>query len=169
MKREKGFASNTEQPNGARQKVMLLLIPVLAIVLWLLVRKPMAPAPVAAAETLANKVTPSSEMVEIDWQRPPVYQPSGRDPMQMAPPTFLEPDSAEPETKARVNITLRGILYSEDKSMAMIGANLVQEGQQVVGATIVKIEKDSVEFEMDGQRWKQMVSERATPSEPDTK
>ena len=53
--------------------------------------------------------------------------------------------------------------------MAMIGANLVQEGQQVAGATVVKIEKDSVEFEMDGQRWKQMVSERTTPSEPDTK
>jgi hypothetical protein len=116
------------------------------------------------------EVTPADETSdEIDWQIPPLYQPRGRDPMQLAPPTFLETESTEPQTKVQVNLTLRGILYSEDKSLAMIGANLVQEGQQISGATVVKIEKDSVEFEMDGRRWKQTVSERVTPSEPDTK
>jgi len=170
MKKRKGPYHNDEEPHGLRQKVMLVLIPILAVVLWLLVRNPIATVPAAASETPGDEVTPVEEASDrIDWEIPPLYQPSGRDPMQMAPPTFLEPDSPAPEAKARLNIALRGILYSEDKSMAMIGANLVQEGQQVAGATVVKIEKDSVEFEMDGQRWKQMVSERTTPSEPDTK
>jgi len=80
--------------------------------------------------------------------------------MQLAPPAFLEVESTEPPTRVGVNLTLRGILYSEDRPLAMVGSSLVQEGQQVAGATIVKIDKSSVEFEMDGRRWRQTVSER---------
>ncbi len=158
MKMKKGQYGPDEQPNGVRQKAMLLLIPVLAVVLWLLIRGPAATISTAAAETPDPETVLSHEAEEIDWEIPPIYQSSGRDPMQLAPPAFVDEDSTEPQTKVRANLTLRGILYSEDESLAMIGTSLVHEGQQVSGATVVKIDKDSVEFEMDGRRWKQMVS-----------
>jgi hypothetical protein len=147
---------------------MLLLIPVLAVVLWLLVRAPMAPVPAAAAETPEQEIALSDEMVEIDWEIPPAYQPTGRDPMQLAPPAFLEVEAPEPQARVGVNLTLRGILYSEDGPLAMIGSALVQEGQRVSGATVIKIDRDSVEFEMEGRRWRQTVSERPARSEQDT-
>jgi type II secretory pathway component PulC len=158
MKRNNGQYSGDEQPNGIRQKAMFLLIPVLAVVLWLLIRDPAATIATAAAETPDHETIRSHEAEDVDWEIPPIYQSSGRDPMQLAPPAFVDEDSAEPQTKVRVNLTLRGILYSEDESLAMIGTSLVHEGQQVSGATVVKIDKDSVEFEMDGRRWKQVVS-----------
>jgi type II secretory pathway component PulC len=52
---------------------------------------------------------------------------------------------------------VRGIVHSENKPFAVIGTELMQEGEEVLGATIVKINPDSVEFEMAGERWTQMV------------
>jgi hypothetical protein len=158
MKKRKGQYSTDEQPNGVREKAMLLLIPVLAVVLWFLIRDPMATVSTTAAETPDPETIRSHEAEDIDWEIPPIYQSSSRDPMQLAPPAFLDEDSTEPQTKVQVNLTLRGILYSEGESLAMIGTSLVHEGQQVSGATVIKIDKDSVEFEMDGRRWKQKVS-----------
>ena len=52
---------------------------------------------------------------------------------------------------------LQGILYSEDDPTAVIGTQVVHEGEKILDVTIVKINKDKVEFERDGKRWTQEV------------
>jgi type II secretory pathway component PulC len=54
-------------------------------------------------------------------------------------------------------LIVKGIVYSEDSSFAIIGTEIVHEGGTVSGATVVKINPDSVEFEMNGKRWTQKV------------
>jgi hypothetical protein len=52
-------------------------------------------------------------------------------------------------------VALKGILYSEDNSSALIGETIVAEGDIIDGVKVVKINKDTVEFEKDGEKWTQ--------------
>jgi uncharacterized membrane protein len=54
-------------------------------------------------------------------------------------------------------VALKGILYSEDNSSALIGETIVAEGDIIDGVKVVKINKDSVEFEKDGEKWTQQT------------
>ncbi len=45
----------------------------------------------------------------------------------------------------------------EDTPHAVVGSQIVREGEKVSGATVVKIDKESVTFEMDGKRWMQTI------------
>ena len=166
MRTGKGSYGRDGRGKDTRQKAMLLLIPVLAIVLWRLVREPLQGVPAQASEAVDGKITVPQvgEEIEIDWELPPVYQPAGRDPMQLVPAAVTVEEPTPTWTRERVNLVLQGILYSEDRPMAMIGTNLVREGEQIAGVTVVKITRDSVAFEMDGQRWTQTVSAPTLPS-----
>ncbi|MDD5065254.1 MAG: hypothetical protein PHQ35_10925 [Phycisphaerae bacterium] len=53
------------------------------------------------------------------------------------------------------DITVKGILYSADNPSALIGEKIVREGDIIDGVKVVKINKDSVEFERDGEKWTQ--------------
>jgi hypothetical protein len=91
----------------------------------------------------------------IDWEIPEPYPTKLRDPMQLGLRT-----TAEIETE---KIVVTGILRSDDDpsaSSASIGKEIVHEGEKIFGATVVKINKDSVEFEMNGKRWTQKVQQR---------
>ena len=48
-------------------------------------------------------------------------------------------------------------MYSEDNPTAVVGKKIVHVGEKVSGATVVGIDKDSVEFEMNGKEWTQKV------------
>ena len=50
-----------------------------------------------------------------------------------------------------------GVLYNEENPSAVIGNRVVYEGDKVADSIIVKIDRDSVEFERNGQRWTQKV------------
>jgi hypothetical protein len=52
-------------------------------------------------------------------------------------------------------VALKGILYSEDNPSALIGETIVREGDIIDGVKVVKINKDTVEFEKDGEKWTQ--------------
>jgi hypothetical protein len=52
-------------------------------------------------------------------------------------------------------VALKGILYSEGNSSAIIDGKIVKEGDIINGIKVVKINKDTVEFEKDGERWTQ--------------
>ena len=54
-------------------------------------------------------------------------------------------------------ISVRGIVYSEDNPSAVVSNEIVHEGDEIAGATVVKIHKDRVEFEMNGKTWTQKV------------
>ena len=54
-------------------------------------------------------------------------------------------------------IIIKDIVYSKDKPSAVIGSQIVYEGDTINGFTIVKINRDSIEFKKDGQKWQQNV------------
>ena len=54
---------------------------------------------------------------------------------------------------------ISGIVSSEDSFCALIGSEVVREGDIIDGIKIVKIHKDKVEFEKNGKRWTQALNE----------
>jgi len=52
-------------------------------------------------------------------------------------------------------VSLTGIIYSEDNPSAMIDGKIVKEGDIIDGIKVVKINKNDVELEKDGVKWTQ--------------
>jgi len=155
----------TQGVSSTRQKLMVVLVPILLVVLIYklvpLLRKPSA----EMAET--EKATPVKKVAgnaagKIDWEVPEPYPTTLRDPTKspLITPAGRETNKAAttgrgPSTVEK--LVVKGIVYSQDKPSAVIGTRIVHEGDKVLGATVVKINVDSVEFEMDGKRWTQKV------------
>jgi len=138
--------------SSTRQKAMVILVPVLFIGMVLAFVKVLGSGP---GETTEPKIIKPSKAIAaatdtIVWQIPPPYPTTLRDPMRLRSVAT----TAQSETG---KIIVKGIVYSEDNPSAIIGTEIVYEGDKVSGATVVKINKDSVEFEMNGKRWTQKV------------
>jgi hypothetical protein len=152
-----------EKADG-RQKLMIALIPILAIAMVFLLKNPLGMRSAAKAAGMQHNETARTvvpDVVEIAWTIPAPYELGGRDPMKPVPPPAVEntgQETAARPTETPVELILTGILYSEDKPMAIVDTQVVHEGQQVSGATVKKIDKDSVEFERNGRTWRQTVS-----------
>jgi hypothetical protein len=138
----------------ARQKAMVVLVPVMFIGMVLAFYKVLGGGP---DDTTGPKVIKPSNTIAaasstIDWKIPDLYPTTLRDPMQfkkeVVTPTNTNPDKTE-------EITIKGILYDDENPSVIIGIEILHEGDKVSGATIVKINKDSVEFEMNGKKWTQ--------------
>jgi hypothetical protein len=133
-----------------RQKLIIVLIPVLFVILIVVftqVFKSPAKNINAAASTDTAAVVQISK--EINWQVPEPYPENLRDPMKRGS-----------VTTARVvynDIMVKGILYSQDNPAALIAEEIVHEGDQIFGATVIKINKENVRFERDGETWTQSV------------
>jgi len=56
---------------------------------------------------------------------------------------------------SRKNLAITGILYSEDNPSAIIGGAIVREGDMIDDVKVVKIRKNIVEFEKNGEKWTQ--------------
>jgi len=68
-----------------------------------------------------------------------------------------------PTTEHRTRGVVAGIFYSVrsiENSSAFIDGHIVKEGDTIYGATVVKINRTTVEFEKNEKRWKQRVLER---------
>jgi hypothetical protein len=53
------------------------------------------------------------------------------------------------------DVALTGILYSEDNPSAIIGGAIVKEGDMIGDVKVVKIRRNIVEFEKNGEKWTQ--------------
>ena len=140
----------TPQPgvSPARQKVMVILVPVMFVVLIFVLGRIFGTSGAKARTT--KEFVPAVKSFDalndrVNWNKPESYPARLRDPM--------DPDSKDGEDGGRGNLVVRALLYSEDKPMAVVSEKVVGEGDVVLGATIVNINKDSVQFEMDGKRW----------------
>ena len=151
-----------EHPRNTRQTVMVVLIPALALTLVVLMRKPTSTPASTVPETTHNTEATfnvTDPEIEIDWEIPPLYKADTRDPMALISPEILSPESPAPrQTHTRRNLIVKGILYSEDRPAVIIGTRLLHTGDEISGARIIRIERGSVEFEADGETWKQMVA-----------
>ena len=54
-------------------------------------------------------------------------------------------------------LIVKGIIYSEDNPSAVVGDQIVHQGDKVLGVVIIKINEDNVEFEVNGKKWTQKV------------
>jgi hypothetical protein len=111
--------------------------------------------------TAAAKTATSSSDTQIDWDIPPEYPDTLRDPMETTwskdPVTgnWIEESvvvikDGEEQTLIDVGIALRSILWAESGRSIVVGNEILYEGDTILGVTIKKINKDSVEFEKDG-------------------
>ncbi|MHC4617502.1 MAG: hypothetical protein ACYTEQ_07085 [Planctomycetota bacterium] len=140
----------------ARQKATTVIFLVLLAAFVLLVLRPfVTPSRDAARPQRRNPVESGGVIgsdIEIDWEVPPVYTAGLRDPMKYDPVSISRAEAA-----AATQPVVRGIVCSEDEQYAIVGTQIVKEGETVLGAEVVKVREDGVEFEKDGERWVQEV------------
>jgi len=136
----------------ARQKAMVVLVPVMFIGMALAFYKVLGGGPGTTTEpkTFKPSNVAAAAASTIDWQIPEAYPTTLRDPMQFKQVAMPTPDETG-------KLSIKGILYSQENPSVIIGIEILHEGDKVSGATIVKINKESVEFEMNGKKWTQKV------------
>jgi hypothetical protein len=132
-----------------RQKIMILVTPVLIVVLLLVVVQAIK-KPASTTAKPSNKASVAMAFNgKIKWELPAVIPDNLRDPM-----AFGATGQGKETTSGPV---VKGIVYSEDNPCAVVGDRIVSAGDTVGGATIVKINPDSVEFTMGDKNWTQKV------------
>jgi hypothetical protein len=154
-----------EQTGSGRHKLVTWLIPVLVIALVVVLKHPLGARSAAKAVggPPLRMMGPVSADVQIAWEVPSPYDLAGRDPMKgTTPPVVAVEDNgtAAPTTEPLVELVVTGILYSPDNPAAIVDTQVVHEGEQISGATVEKIEKDGIQFERNGRRWKQTVAQQ---------
>ncbi|UCE98921.1 MAG: hypothetical protein JSV82_06965 [Planctomycetota bacterium] len=134
-----------------RQKKMAILFPVLSIVLIFVLFRVLSTPSRGTNQPQGFEPTnlAAGSNNKIDWQIPDPYPMRLRDPMQLGSVTIAQTETGK--------LTVRGIVYSEDNPSAVIDDQIVHEGDKILDATIVKINTNSVEFEINGKRWTQKV------------
>ena len=138
---------------STKQKIEMVLAVTLLMVLIVAIARPFSAAVqgYSGGEQMGQEKTGflTRADVKINWPVPAPYPTDIRDPMVLdsEQPLYVEPEKP----------VVRGIVHSEDRPFAIIGIKMMQEGEQVQGATIVKINPDSVVFTKDGKQWTQEV------------
>jgi hypothetical protein len=134
-----------------KNKKMLMLMPVLLIGLIFAVSRALKQPASSQAAFQSVSTSADANFVKINWPLPEVYPADLRDPMQPGSSIVGEDKSG--------NVIIKGIIYSEDKPAVLIDDKIMRQGDAVAGATIVKINKDSVEFKMKDKVWTQQVQQ----------
>lgn len=98
--------------------------------------------------TITVYVIQASSDSKADRQVQEFYPTTLRDPMRFGSVTTHTDTSG---------LIVKGIVYSKDNPSAVIGDQIVHEGDKVLDVTIIKINEDSVEFETNGEKWTQKV------------
>jgi len=144
-------ALSASKTDSTRNHVVFMLAAVLILVGLLTVanliglvwdREETATGAVGAGQ----RVSPESYAARIYWKAPPPV-----------PEDIRDITSGQNTSSHQNRLLVRGITYSDDSASAIIGKAIVHIGDEVMGATVVNIGRDYVEFEMKGKRWKQQV------------
>jgi len=154
------FLQPQEGVSSSRQKVMLLLVPVLILVLVLIFARSFKTIPrkIGEPEGVESKVAEEPK-TKIDWKIPEPYPPGLRDPTRYGSPstTAGAADNGQEAMRPLVRMPVKGIVFSYDSPAAVVGTQLVHEGDKISNVTIVKINEDSVEFKLNSKTWLQKV------------
>ena len=152
-RKDKLFASKAGV-SSSRQKMSIILFALFSVALVIVLARPYLTSRINPATSRADGKTETGNStranIEIDWPVPPVYSTELRDPMELGSRRQIRIETPD-------DLVVRGITYSEDRKFAVIGTQTMQEGDTILGATIVEIKPNSVLFERDGKRWTQEV------------
>lgn len=152
-----------EEPgvNNTRQKVMVILIPILFIIMVFMFRQVLSKTP-QETEGATNDDLPAVTTVrsddEIDWRIPEPIPMQIRDPIKPGTQTAVS-NTWRTDSNNTGMLSVRGILYSKDKPSAVIGNRIVHLNDKIDNATIVQIDREFVVFEKDGKKWTKKVAE----------
>jgi hypothetical protein len=137
---------------SGRKKMVLLLSPVLAIVLLLIVVNAVKTPPVTSVNP-SNKATIAAPVSssKINWEIPQPIPANLRNPMVFGAISTTGTGTAG-------GPIVKGIVYSDDKPSAIVGDRIISAGDVVAGATVVKVNPDSVDFVMGDKKWTQKVA-----------
>jgi hypothetical protein len=134
-----------------KQRMMVILAPVLFVVLiFMFIRAFSTPSRKITGPGTSGpvKAAAAGSDSKVDWQVPNPYPTTLRDPMQFS--------SATSQT-ATGGLIVKGIVYSEDNPSAVIGDQIVHQGDKILDVAITKINENSVEFEANSKKWMQNV------------
>jgi type II secretory pathway component PulC len=134
---------------------MIVLTPVLMLVFISVITNMFLKSDPTKAKQAAKAASASAAVFDgkINWELPPPYPQNLRDPTSFG--TLAPVNQAQTETDNR--LVVKGIVYSEDNPCAVVGDRIVSKGDVVDGATVVKINPDSVEFSAGDKNWTQKV------------
>lgn len=142
----------TDKVEDPRQKKMLILMPILMVVfVVVLIRTFGSGNPQAAFSENSAAVNAAGEisLKNINWEMPPLYPEAIRDPMKQG--------SESAGYAVGGQFIVKGIVHSKDRAAAIVGTQIVHEGDKISDATVVKILEDGVVFELNGKTWGQKV------------
>lgn len=142
-----------------RQKKMTLLVGVLSVVfIGVMVISFGGIGQSAATPVVKDDLpaaTPVSRFDPESWAFPEPLPEQMRDPLVIPKPETLPEDPLA--VTQSTHLAVRGIVHSDTKPSAIVGDQVVTEGQTLYDVKIVKITREEVEFEKDGNRWTQRV------------
>jgi len=161
----------TPKPGASptKQKAMVIMVPILAIIMIFAFRQVLSKAPRktkgAGTDDTPVVVANANSGHEIDWKVPEPISVMTRDPIKLPDESGTQNTEQNAEQNGTANkpnqgvIIVRDIVYSHDRPSAVIGTKIVYVGDKVNDATIIKINRDSIEFEADQKTWVQKVRE----------
>ncbi|MCE5185496.1 MAG: hypothetical protein LLF76_05165 [Planctomycetaceae bacterium] len=144
-----------------RQKKMAIMVGALAIVFATVLFISLGGTGQSQVPTSKKESQIEPPAVKADvksaWKTPEPLPETMRDPMKPAPVAALKTETTGANPTAQMEMTVKGIVFSQTKPTALINNEIVKEGQVINGVTIVKIDRNQVEFESNGNRWTQSV------------
>lgn len=134
------------------QKKLAMLVPVLSVVLIFVLNRNFG---VPSLETIKFWKTEPGRIAsnsgnKLSWINPLRHLAKIRNLGSMI--TIRSEGSEKP-------VVIKGILYSSDNPSAIINGQAAHQGDKLSDVTILKINRDSIEFERDGKKWIQKVEE----------
>jgi len=132
-----------------KQKIMVVFVIVFSVLLVFLLVKPFKKSPQNTAGPVtsanaSNNVKPDIDRIKIEWTKPDIYPANIRDPMRESSEQQLYSETGTP--------VVRGISYGTESKYAVMNTGaIVQEGEEIFGWKVVKINPNSVLFEKDGK------------------
>jgi hypothetical protein len=162
------FIEKESGSGDIRQKVMVVMIPILFIVMVFMFRQVLVKPPKKAKgeDDSIKRPVPVTNIsdADINWQIPDQIPVAMRDPIKFEKSklenTVHETTPNQTDDKL---INVRSILFSSDKPSVVIGDKIVYLNQTINGVTVMEIHRDYIVFEKDGQRWTQKISDESSP------
>jgi len=139
--------------SSSKHKKMVILVPALSIILIFVLFKFLSTPSRGTNQSKGFEPTGAAAASNglINWQIPDPYPTSLRDPMQFGSATIAQPETGK--------LIVKGIVYSEDNPSAVINDQILHQGDKILDITVVKINTNSVEFEINGKKWTQEVQQ----------
>jgi len=144
-----------------RQKKAAMLVGILSLVFGVVMFVSLGGAgktQAVAADAASGDQTAQSQAIKKTAQKWKHPEPLPQDLRNATSPAMMHSDT--PQTSLAVesgSLIVKGIVFSKNKPSAIINNQILSEGQSFHGVKVVKITKETVEFEANERRWTQFV------------